>query len=219
MFVASAGYRLEGIKDAADAAEWAWERGWDIGNDLPAPPAPDIRIESNTDGQAVVNWTDVTGIDPDVDGYKIWRAAQYQQGDWLATGMRIMDQFHHQHEVGASTDGLLDAVNPYFDAEESAFSANDVSGTFQPEEWGTYELVAKIPANELSQYATSGGPYAMPGPIPTPSSDSRTGTTSPPTRRELTGPQGNVTVGHIESYGTVNRNGRNSCDAADGVIE
>ena len=62
--------------------------------------------------------------------------------------MRIMDQYHHQHEVGASTDGFLDAVNPYFDAEESAFSANDVAGTFQPEEWGTYELVAKIPAGE-----------------------------------------------------------------------
>lgn len=219
VFVASAGYRFEGVKDAAEAAEWAWERGWDINNDLPAPPAPDIRIESNTDGQAVVNWTDVSGIDPDVDGYKIWRAAQYQQGEWLETGMRIMDRYHQQHEVGASIDGLLDDINPYFDAEESAFSGNNVSGTFQPEEWGTYELVAKIPASELGQYATSGGPYNYAWADP----NSIVGFTywyyvSSYKEGTFTGPQGTVSAGHLESYGTVNRNGRNSCDAADGEI-
>ena len=219
VFVAAAGYRFDGVRSAADAAEWAWERGWDIEADLPAPPAPDIRISSSTDGQAVVSWTDVSGIDPDVDGYKIWRAAQYQRQDWLDAGMRVMDRFHHQHEVGAGTDGLLDPVNPYVDAEDTAFSGNDVSGTYQPEEWGTYELIAKIPASELGQYAAGGGPYAFAYADP----NSIVGFTywyyvSAYKEGSYTGPQGPVAVGHIESYGTVNRNGRNACDAADGEI-
>ena len=35
-FVAAAGFRFEGIADAVKAADWAWERGWDIRGDLPA---------------------------------------------------------------------------------------------------------------------------------------------------------------------------------------
>lgn len=217
-FVAAAGFRFEGVADAVKAADWAWERGWDIRGDLPAPPAPEMKVVSNVDGRAVVSWTDVSAIDPDVDGYKIWRAAQYQRTDWLDKGMRIMDSFHHQHEVGADVGSLLEPINPYFDAAETAFAGSEIAGTYQPEEWGTYELIAKIPVSELGNYPGS-GPYAF----SFVDENSITGFTywyyvAAYKEGQFTGPQGPVSAGHLESYGTVNRNGRNACTAADGEI-
>jgi len=54
VFVLASGYRFEGIADAMQAAEWAWERGWDVSGDLPVPPAPDLRVESTTNGTALI---------------------------------------------------------------------------------------------------------------------------------------------------------------------
>ena len=219
VFVATAGYRLDGVKDAAEAAEWAWERGWDIRADLPAPPAPDIRVESTTDGRSRVLWTDVGSIDPGVDGYKVWRAAQYQRTEWIEKGMRYMDQFQHQHEVDDTFEAVLDPVNPYFDAQEFAFAGSEVAGTYQPEEWGTYELIAKIPVSDLAGFRSDDGTYAF----AFVDENSITGFTywyyvAAYKDGEFSGPQGPLAADHIESHGTVNRNGRNSCDAGDGVI-
>ena len=92
--------------DAMEAADWAFNRGWDITAELPAPPAPDVQVESTTDGTAIVRWTDVTSLDGDVDGYKIWRAAQFRRTAWLDAGFRLVDRYHHQHEVGADVSSL-----------------------------------------------------------------------------------------------------------------
>lgn len=218
-FVAAAGFRFEGIADAVEAADWAWERGWDIRGAMPAPPAPDIKVTSNVEGQALVHWTDVSGIDPDVDGYKVWRASQYQRTEWLDKGMRIADRFHHQHTVGEDFDPLLDSVNPYFDAEEFAFSGSGTSGTYQPAEWGVYELVANIPVGELDNHPSQDGAYDY----TFVDENSIVGFTywyyvAAYKEGEFSGPQGPITAGHLESYGTVNRNGRNSCEAMDGEI-
>ena len=116
-----------------------------------------MQVESTTDGTAIVRWTDVTGLDGDVDGYKIWRAAQFRRTAWLDAGFRLVDKYHHQHEVGADVTSLLDPVNPYFDAA-SEFTG-DVQGFYQPAEWGPYELMAKIPASDTGTFADASGGY------------------------------------------------------------
>lgn len=220
VFVAAAGFRFEGVRGAITAAEWAWDRGWDIRSDIPAPPAPEMQVASTVEGTAVVRWTDVQTIDSDVDGYKIWRAAQYHRRNYLDEGLRLVDRFHHQHELDQTTDAFLDDINPYFDAADFAFSGSDVSGTYQPEEWGTYDLIAKIPVSELSQYTAGGGAYDF----EFEDANAITGFTywyyvsSYKEGGPWTGPAGPVAVGHLESSGVVNRNGRNSPDAPMGTI-
>jgi hypothetical protein len=217
VFVVAAGYRFEGLWNAVEAAEWAWEKGWRIQGDLPVPPAPDIALESTPGGTALVRWTDVAGLGNSVDGYKIWRAAQYQRQDWLDAGYRLLNRYHHQHEIGADTDAFKDAVNPYFDAQ-SEFET-EIQGSYQPAEWGTYELIAKIPTAQISTVQTPDHPYYQ---FAFEDEESITGFTywyyvSAYREGQFEGPLGGVPVGHIESS-NFNRNGRNSRGATPGDL-
>ncbi len=214
--VLSGGFRFEGVHEATEAARWAWNRGWDIRGDLPVPPAPDLRVESTDRQSTLVRWTDVSGIDPNIDGYKVWRAAQYRRTEWLEEGFRLVDRYHHQHQVGADIAPFLDPVNPYFDAEDEF--VGDVQGTYQPAGWGTYDLIAKIPVGELDQYqdAVEGYDFAYED------EEAITGFTywyyvSAYKEGSFTGPQGSVEAGHIESS-NFTRNGRNCPEAAGGEI-
>jgi len=220
VFVHGAGFRLEGAADAVEAARWAWERGWDISADMPTPAAPEMVPLSTDQGSALIRWTDVSGITP-VDGYKIWRASQYQRTNYLDAGLRLMDNYHHLHEPGGDpfAAAFLDPVNPNFDVgDPDVYFQGDIQGSYQPAEWGTYELIARIPVSEVSQYqdATGGYDFAF--------EDTQviTGFTywyyvSAYREGSFTGPEGPVTVNHIESA-NLNRNGRNSPDAASGEI-
>lgn len=218
VLVAGAGYRFEGLDGAAEAAQWAWERGWDIRGDLPVPAAPDVSVESTPNQSTRIRWTDVQGVGgASVDGYKVWRASQYRRTDYTDRGMRVMDQYHRQHEVGADIENFKDPVNPYFSPGADFFSG-DIQGSYQPAEWGDYELIAKIPASELGSVedATNGYDYAFED------EDAITGFTywyyvSAYNEGDFTGPQGDVPVGHIESS-NMNRNGRNAIDAGPGEI-
>lgn len=218
VFVEFAGFRFEGLADASRAAEWAWNQGWDISSAMPAPPAPDNKVISTTNGTALVRWTDVSSeasaAGTSVDGYKIYRAAQFERTSWLDKGFRFVDNYHQLNEVGGDISGLLDPVNPYFDAE--AEFTGDIQGTYQPSEWGPYTLAAVIPASELSQYAdaTGGYDYAFED------INSITGFTywyyvSAYRNGSVTGPQG--TASQLESSNWT-RNGRNDPTAADGVL-
>jgi hypothetical protein len=218
VLVAAAGYRFEGIAEAVDAARWAWERGWDIRGDLPVPAAPDINVESTPEQSTRIRWTDVDGIGgASVDGYKVWRASQFKRTDYTDRGMRIVDNYHRQHEVGVDLEPFKDPVNPYFSPGEDFFSG-DIQGSYQPAEWGDYELIAKIPASELGSFqdAANGYDYAFED------EEAITGFTywyyvSAYSEGSFNGPQGAVPVGHIESS-NMNRNGRNALDAAPGEI-
>lgn len=216
VFVEVGGFRFAGIADAARAAEWAWDRGWDVSADLPVPPAPDNRVESTTDGTALLRWTDVsteaTAAGTQVDGYKIYRAARFQRSEWLDNGFRGIDNYHKQNTVGGEID--LDPVNPYFDAE-SEFTG-DIQGTYQPSEWGPYTLLANIPAGDVSQYADASGGYDF----AYEDVDAITGFTywyyvSAYRGGAFAGPAG--ATNHIESS-NFTRNGRNDPAAADGVL-
>lgn len=215
VWVAAAGFRFEGIADAVASARWAWDRGWNVAAALPTPAAPDIAVESTTEGRTRVRWTDVSALGP-VDGYKVWRASQYKRTRYLDVGMRLQDRYHEQHEVGASIDALLDPINPNYDAFN--IFTGDIQGSYQPAEWGTYDLVAKIPASALAALAdgTNGYDYAWVD------EDAITGFTywyyvSAYRDGPFVGPHGPVAGGHIESA-NFNRNGRNDPQAADGEI-
>ena len=107
-------------------------------------------------------------------------------------------------------------MNPWFDAESEFTATQD---QYQPAEWGTYELVVKIPNSDLSQYtsdAASGFDYSWEDP------EAITGFTywyyvSAYKDGSFSGPFGPIEVNHIESA-NFNRNGRNSPDAAAGEI-
>ncbi len=221
-FVMAGGFRWEGVADAAKAARWAWERGWDVRSELPVPPAPEVRLESTTEGSSRIRWTDVSGIDSDVDGYKIWRAAQFQRESWFpsqqegANGFALIDNYQHLHEPGGSIKQFADAGNPYFDA--FAEFVGETQNFYQPAEWGPYQLIAKIPVSEVSRYNDPVGGYDY----SYEDTEAITGFTywyyvSAYKEGSFTGPRGPVSVSHIESS-NFNRNGRNSRDVPDGVI-
>lgn len=224
VFVSAAGYRFEGIKAATDAAEWAWEQGWDIRNQLPVPAAPDMSVESTNNQSARIHWTDVSGIGSgSVDGYKVWRAPQYRRTDYLEEGMRLMDRYHHQHDTSTAQTEFRDPVNPSFSAPSGFFSGS-AQGTYQPAEWGDYELVAKIPASELGNFQSSESDYDY----AYEDTGAITGFTywyyvSAYNEGNFTGPQGPIgsnvaeDVNHIESS-NMNRNGRNAPEATAGEI-
>ncbi len=216
VFVSLGGFRFDGLAGANEAAEWAFDRNWDISADMPAPPTPDVKLESTQDGTAILRWTDVSGIDGSIAGYKIWRAPQFQRTNWLDEGFRVVDNYHQQHEPGDRPSSVYDAVNPNFDAQ--AEFTGDIQGTYQPSEWGPYSLVRKIPVGEVSQFndATGGYDYAFED------TDAITGFTywyyvSAYKEGSYTGPRGAVSAAHIESSNW-NRNGRNDPDAVDGEI-
>lgn len=214
VWTALAGFRMEGVVDAAKAARWAWDRGWQIDSALPVPAAPEMNVESTTGGKAIVRWSNVSSVRP-ISGYKIWRSAQYKRRSYLDRGMRAVDRYHEQHTVGTPSTSLLDAVNPNFDAQ--ARFVGDIQGSYQFAEWGDYELVAKIPTSELSQYANASGGYTYGWEDP----NSITGFTywyyvSAYIDGSYTGPLGR-TVDHLESA-NFNRNGRNGQNGVNGTI-
>jgi hypothetical protein len=212
VWTALAGFRMEGVVDAARAARWAWDRGWQVGGDLPVPAAPEMNVESTTAGTAMLRWTDVANVRP-ISGYKIWRASQYKRTKYLDKGMRLVDRYHEQHSVGEPAQNLYDPVNPLFDAQ--ALFVSEVQGSYQPGEWGTYDLIAKIPVGSLGQYANASGGYQY----AYEDKDAITGFTywyyiSAYRDGNVTGPLGR-TVGHLES-GRINWNGRNGRSTTPG---
>ena len=216
VFSVAAGFRFEGLWDAYEAIDWAFERGWDVSMDMPTPPTPDISVESTSDGTALIRWTDVSSIDGDVSGYKIWRTAQFRRTNFLDEGFRILDRYHHIHDVGADRSAFVDAVNPYFDAASEFVT--ETQGVYQGNEWGTYELIDKIPVGSAGQFADPTNGYDF-------SYEDETALTgftywyyvSAYKEGSFMGPQGTVPVGHIESSNW-NRNGRNDPNAMPGEI-
>ncbi len=215
VWVAAAGFRLEGLTDAVESSRWAWSRGWEIENELPVPAVPDMNLESTTDGTALIRWSDVSGIRP-IDGYKIWRASQYKRTSYQEVGMRLTDRYQEQHEVGPVPDALLDPINPNFDAFD--IFVGDTQGSYQPAEWGTYDLLTKVPVGDLAQYRDETGGYQF----ALEDTSAIAGFTywyyvAAYKDGSFVGPQGVVEGGHIESA-NMNRNGRNAPDAPNGTI-
>jgi hypothetical protein len=158
VYATVAGYRLEGIERAVRAARFAYQNNFNIPK---PPPLPDVKVSNTLKKSINIEWTKVAENDAEFAGYKIWKSSQYKKINWLDEGMRVVDQYEQQMAVGARPASVYKPVNPKFDAQAKML-ANATKGTYQPDTWGTWDLIAVIPkANVASLPAapTSGFNY------------------------------------------------------------
>jgi hypothetical protein len=158
VFATVAGYRLEGIQKAVRAARWAYQQNYAI-PELPA--MPDMKVSNTLNKSSNIEWDTKAETDGEFAGYKIYRASQYKKINWLDEGMRVVDRYQEQMTVGARPASVYKPVNPKFDAYAKTLSTT-LKGTYQPDTWGTWDLLKVIPKAELASYkpaVTSGYTY------------------------------------------------------------
>ena len=161
VWVSGGGYRLEGIQRALLAARWSYENAWGSAPGgyketvLPTPPpAPELTIERiPVIGKPLIRWDARAESDPLFKGYKVYRAQSIPQVIFLNGGMRGMDRYQEQMDLGVTKSDLLKPVNPKFDA------VYEVQTLKNPNLWGPYSLIKVIPKEQLSQYANASGSY------------------------------------------------------------
>ena len=155
-----AGYRMEGVQNAVAAARLAYEMRANDYADFDAwlayPRVPEMRMDNTLTKSIKVRWDNLAETETNTSGskatnfagYKIYKAGLAKQVDYLATGMRGLDNYWQNMTPGATPANLLKPINPSFSAQ--AF----VAGRFGvPDVWGPYELVAVIPKAQIGQYA------------------------------------------------------------------
>ncbi|MGE5315735.1 MAG: hypothetical protein ACM3Q4_13665 [Acidobacteriota bacterium] len=146
-----AGFRLEGIQRAVEAARWAFGKNLDI----PKTPAlPKLLVKNTLNKSTTLEWDAAAEADPQFAGYKIWKASQFKKKSWLEEGMRIVDRYQEQMTPGPIPSDLKKPINPKFDAF-AAINATTLQGKYQPDTWGTYDLMKVIPKSELANLTKS----------------------------------------------------------------
>jgi hypothetical protein len=154
------GYRLEGIQKSVRAARWSYSTNF--GTTVANPPIPPVRplvkVTNTLNKTVEIEWDNAATSATGFAGYKIWKSSNFLKKKWLDEGHRLADRFHEQMTVGASKDALKKPVNPKFDAN-SAIAAAAQKGEYQPDTWGTWELIAVIPAAQVSNYTGGTAPY------------------------------------------------------------
>ncbi len=152
-----AGFRLQGVRKARNAGQWAYENDWIVPE---PPPMPDILVGPNTNQKVTVKWDSRAETASDFAGYKVYRATIFPKVNSLDVGTRIMDTYHTQTQENP-TDSQLAAIgipnNPNIDDGGTFYR------TQQPGGWGPYKLIKNIPAGSLSAYQNSdsdSGTYA-----------------------------------------------------------
>ena len=144
-----AGYRLEGIQHSVRAARWCYENDFQIPK---PPPLPNMKVSNTLNKSVALEWDKVAETDAQFSGYKIWKSSQFKKLAWLDEGMRVVDRYQDQMTVGARPANLYKPVNPKFDAFAKT-NSNSTKGTYQPDTWGTWDLVAVIPKASLPSLA------------------------------------------------------------------
>ncbi|MFC1525993.1 FlgD immunoglobulin-like domain containing protein [Candidatus Latescibacterota bacterium] len=152
LLVEYAGFRLQGVRRARKAAQWAYDNGWQLPE---PPPTPDMKIEelpppadrSRATTGCVVKWDDRAETSPDFAGYKIYRTVLWPYVDSRQLGIRLVDRYHEQ-TVENPTDAQLAAFgvpnNPNISSEGYLVQT--------PAAWGPYRLLKTIPSSELSAH-------------------------------------------------------------------
>ncbi len=148
VFATVAGYRVEGIQKAVRAARWAYAQNYVI---PVLPSLPDIKVSNTLTKSSRIEWDAKAETDAEFAGYKVWRSAQFKKLNWLDEGMRVVDLFHEQMTVGPRPTALYKPVNPKFDAFAKTQSTT-LKGTYQPDTWGTWDLIKVIPKAEKGNY-------------------------------------------------------------------
>jgi hypothetical protein len=114
---------------------------------------------SNTLAKTVnVEWNNVAEADPEFAGYKVWKSSNFLKKKWLEEGIRLSDRYQEQMTPGENKDPFKKPVNPKFDAFTEVNSTS-TKGEYQPDTWGTWELVKTVPKAQLAQVAGAGPGY------------------------------------------------------------
>jgi hypothetical protein len=156
VFATMAGYRLEGIQRSVRAARFCYENDFQIPK---PPPLPNMKVTNTLTKSVALEWDKVAENDAQFAGYKIWKSTQYKKLAWLNEGMRVVDLYEQQMTVGTRPANLYKPVNPKFDAFAKT-NSNSTQGTYQPDTWGTWDLIAVIPkanVGTLTVPATTAG--------------------------------------------------------------
>ena len=147
-FVEYAGFRLQGVRNASEAAQWAFDNNWNVPE---PPPTPDVSVQPNINQKIDIKWDARAESAADFAGYKIYRSSAFPTINSLETGPRILDNYHTQ-TVEQPTDTQLAALgkpnNP--NISSSAYKNQD------PGAWGPSKLVTNISASEWGSYLNSG---------------------------------------------------------------
>jgi len=139
------GFRLEGIQKSVRAARWAYENNFNIPE---PPPAPEMKVSATFSKSILLEWDKRAESDPAFAGYKIWKSSGYKKFNWTDYGIRMVDRYQEQMTPGPPDTTLRKPMNPYFDAW-GAVAASSTKGQYQPDTWGTWELVKVIPKSDL----------------------------------------------------------------------
>jgi hypothetical protein len=149
-----AGFRLEGIQRAVEAARWTFAQNLNI----PKTPAlPKMFVKNTVNRTVSLEWDKAAEADAQFAGYKIWKSSQYKKKSFLDEGMRILDRYQEQMTPGPIPSELKKPVNPKFDAF-AAVNATTLQGTYQPDTWGTWDLVMTIPKASLTSFTPTTNP-------------------------------------------------------------
>lgn len=149
-----AGYRLEGIQKSVRAARWAYQNDFQ----LPVlPPLPDMKVSNTLNKTVNIEWSNVAESEPGFAGYKIWKSSGYKKRNWLDEGLRLADRYQEQMSPTEVITPLKKPVNPKFDAY-SAVASSSLKGQYQPDTWGTWDLVKTITSAELGSLAPATTP-------------------------------------------------------------
>lgn len=146
-----AGYRLEGIQKAVRAARWAYANDFQ----LPVlPKLPEMKVGNTLTKTVNIEWDNRAEGDAEFAGYKIWKSSNSKKRNWLDEGLRLADRYQEQMSPTENLAPLKKPVNPKFDAF-SDVSSSSLKGQYQPDTWGTWDLVKTVTKAELAAFPRS----------------------------------------------------------------
>ncbi len=138
------GFRLQGVRNARKAAQWAYDNDWNVPE---PPPTPEISVQPNPDLKVTVKWDARAEQAADFAGYKVYRSTLFPRVDSKVIGTRVLDTYHTQTQE-EPTDTQLGALGVPNNPNISSDSYREQ----EPGAWGPYKLVKNIPAAQLSSY-------------------------------------------------------------------
>ncbi len=143
------GFRLQGVRKARKAAQWAYESNWQVPE---PPPTPTISVQPNTDLKVTVKWDDSAESASDFAGYKVYRSTLFPRVNSLELGTRLVDTYHLQTQE-EPTDASLAALGVANNPNISSSAYRDQ----EPGAWGPYRLIKMISKAEVGNYLNGDG--------------------------------------------------------------
>ena len=151
VFIEYAGFRLQGVRKARKAAQWAYENKWRVPE---PPPTPEISVEPNTNLKVTVKWDSRAEQASDFAGYKIYRSTLFPRINSLNLGTRLMDRYHEQTTENPSDAELASFGIPN---NPNISTAPDAYRDQEPGAWGPYRLIKMIPKAQLGSFTNTDG--------------------------------------------------------------